>query len=395
MTGLTWLHLSDWHQAESKFNRKVVCDALIEDIKSRGEINPHLSKIDFIVFSGDAANSGQPDEYNKAAEDLFKPLLKACKLGPDRLFIVPGNHDLDRDLIPAALLEPLTSNEEVETWWSEEKKRRLLSQPFQAFHRFLTDCTGQKPPEYCSLASFVIDGRKIALLGINSAWMSARHKDEDGEISDQGYLCIGEPQIYDSLENNSDSDIKIAVLHHPLDWLTPFDSSRNEVHLKRKCNFILHGHAHKPGASAIKDNFGYYITIPAGACYDRNMSSFSDYTYSYNYVHLDFDTDKGSVFLRRWIDLNRFWWKDDVACPPNGQFNFSISGSDKAPVPCQIPPPPRDFKGREEEIATSSPTSKKELPSPACAAWAAWARRPWPWSWQTKSRANFPMARSS
>ena len=44
MTGLTWLHLSDWHQAERKFDRKVVCDALIKDIKERGEINPDLRK---------------------------------------------------------------------------------------------------------------------------------------------------------------------------------------------------------------------------------------------------------------------------------------------------------------------------------------------------------------
>jgi tetratricopeptide (TPR) repeat protein/predicted phosphodiesterase len=351
MTGMTWLHLSDWHQAEKKFNRKVVCDALIKDIKARGNINPNLSKIDFIVFSGDAANAGQPDEYKKATEDLFNPLLEACELGQDRLFIVPGNHDLDRDLIPAALDKPLNSNEEVEPWWGEEKKRMQLSQPFQAFNRFLTECTGQKPPDYCSVASFVIDGKKIELLGINSAWMCARHKDEAGEVSDQGYLCIGEPQIYESLEKISGSDIKIAVLHHSLDWLTPFDSSRNEVHLKGKCNFILHGHAHKPGASAIRDNFGYYITIPAGACYDRSMPSNSDYTYSYNYVHLDFDADKGFVFLRRWSDLNRIWRKDDETFPPNGQFNFSISGSDKPPIPSQIPPPPRDFKGREEEIA--------------------------------------------
>jgi len=351
MTGLTWLHLSDWHQAERKFNRKVVCDALIKDIKARVEISLHLSKIDFIIFSGDAAKSGQPDEYTKATEDLFNPLLEACQLGKDRLFIVPGNHDLDRDLIPAALSKPLTSNEKVEPWWSEEKKRVQLSQPFQAFNRFLTDCTGQKPPEYCSVGSFEIDGRKIKLLGINSAWMCARHKDEAGEFSDQGYLCIGESQIYDSLENISDSDIKIAVLHHPLDWLAPFDSSRNEVHLKRKCNFILHGHAHKPGASAVRDNFGYYITIPAGACYDRSMSANSDYTYSYNYVHLDFDTDKGIVFPRRWSDLNRVWRKDDETfSTTNGEFRFSISGSEKIPIPHQIPPPPRDFKGREDEI---------------------------------------------
>ena len=360
MTGVTWLHLSDWHQddgAKYKFNRKVVCDGLLKDIKARERIDPRLKKIDFIVFSGDAAKGGQPDEYKKATENLFKPILEACKLSTDRLFIVPGNHDLDRDQIPVSLSEPLTSNEEAERWWSEKRKIVLL--PFQDFHRFLKELTGEESREHCDFGPLVIDDRKISLLGINSAWMCARHKDEAGEVNDQGYLCITEPQIYESLEKISDSDIRIAVLHHPLDWLAPFDLSRSEVHLKRKCNFILHGHAHKPGASAVRDNFGYYITIPAGTCYDRSMPSNSAYTYSYNYVHLDFDTDKGSVFLRRWSDLNREWRKDDETCPPNGEFPFSISGSDKAPIPHQIPPPPRDFKGREDEISDILSNFKK------------------------------------
>ncbi len=230
------------------------------------------------------------------------------------------------------------------------EREAQLFQPFQKFYRFLKDCTGHNPPEYCSTCELEIGGKKIAFLGINSAWMCGRHKDESGNYNDQGYLCIGEPQIYGPLEQLSKSDIRIAILHHPLDWLTPFDLGRVEVYLKRKCNFILHGHAHKPGASANRDNFGYYITVPAGACYDRSIPSNSDYTYSYNYVHLDFDTDKGFVFLRRWSNLNRVWWKDDETCPPNGEFPFSISGLDKAPIPHQIPPPPRDFKGREDEI---------------------------------------------
>ncbi len=350
MTGLTWLHLSDWHQEERRFDRKVVCKALINDIKKRGEISPHLNKIDFIIFSGDVAKTGQSDEYKKANEDLFDPVLEACDLSRDRIFIVPGNHDLDRELIPVSLSEPLTSNQEVETWWSTERKRAQIFQPFQAFHSFLKNFTGHNPQEFSNTCVWEIGGKKIALLGVNSAWMCGRHKDESGEYNDQGFLCIGEPQIYEPLEKIADCDIRIAVLHHPLDWLTPFDLGRIEVHLKRKCNFILHGHAHKPGASANKDNFGYYISIPAGASYDRGEPSDSGYAYSYNYVHLDFNTDKGIVFLRRWSDLNRNWRNDDETCPPNGVFDFSISGSDKAPIPHQIPPPPSDFKGREDEI---------------------------------------------
>ena len=296
------------------------------------------------------ANSGQPDEYKKTIDDLFKPLLEACNLTNDRLFIVPGNHDLDRDLIPASLIKILKSNDEVDDCWSTDRKRAQLFQPFQEFYNFLRDCTGQTRPEYCSVCEWDINGIKIGLLGINSAWLCARHKDESGECSDQGYLCIGESQIYEPLETISKSDVKIAVLHHPLDWLTPFDLGRVEVYLKRKCNFVLHGHAHKPGVSANRDHFGYYITIPAGACYDRSKPTDSGYTYSYNYVHLDLNTDKGIIFLRRWSDLNRNWRKDDETFPPNGEFDFSIFGREKVPIPHQIPPPPLDFKGREDEI---------------------------------------------
>jgi len=352
MTEVTWLHLSDWHQAEMKFNRKVVCDALIGDIRARDKISPNLRKIDFIIFSGDATKTGQSDEYKKAFDDLFKPILDACQLKQDRLFIVPGNHDLDRDSIPVSLSKPLDSNGEAESWWSEEKKRKQVMQPFQAYYAFLKECTGQEAPEHCNIGTISVDGKKISLLEINSAWMCARHKDENGIVSDQGYLCIGEPQIYEPLKEISDSNIKIAVLHHPLDWLAPFDASRNEVHLKKKCNFIVHGHAHKPGASAIRDNFGYYVTIPAGACYDRSLDPNSAYTYSYNYVHLDLDRDRGVVFPRRWSDLNREWRKDDETfSTTNGEFRFSISGADTPPIPHQIPPPPKDFKGRESEMA--------------------------------------------
>jgi hypothetical protein len=34
--GLTWIHVSDWHQKGKEFDRRVVRDALIEDIKKSG-----------------------------------------------------------------------------------------------------------------------------------------------------------------------------------------------------------------------------------------------------------------------------------------------------------------------------------------------------------------------
>jgi len=77
MAKLTWIQLSDWHQKDKDFDRDVVRDALIEDIRHRTKIDPNLEKIDFIVFSGDLAFSGKKGEYQDAKEYLFDPVLEA------------------------------------------------------------------------------------------------------------------------------------------------------------------------------------------------------------------------------------------------------------------------------------------------------------------------------
>lgn len=114
MIKLTWLHLSDWHQKGKEFDRDVVRDALLKDFENRAEIALELEKIDFIVFSGDVAQNGKKEEYDEAVEQLFKPLLEKTGLQPEKLFIVPGNHDIDRskfDRLPYEIASPFNSKD--------------------------------------------------------------------------------------------------------------------------------------------------------------------------------------------------------------------------------------------------------------------------------------------
>lgn len=104
MTGITWLHLSDWHEGIEQYRRDLInCDRgivlneLIKDIQERTKISPNLAQIDFIVFSGDVAFSGQKQQYEDARSKFFDSVLKATGCRRNCLFIVPGNHDLDRD----------------------------------------------------------------------------------------------------------------------------------------------------------------------------------------------------------------------------------------------------------------------------------------------------------
>jgi len=318
MTGLTWLHLSDWHQSKMDFDRKIVLDALLDDIKKRAAIDTNLEHIDFIVFSGDVAFGGKSEEYETVKNNLFEPILRECNLKSEKLFIVPGNHDLDRtkfELLPPSLAKPLESNDEVYNWLSDDEKRQESLKLFKNFANFVGGYTHQENSAFANVRPLNIDGKRIALMGINSAWMCARRKNSSEKIDDKGVVIVGEPQIYDSLKDISDFDIKIAVMHHPLDWLADFEYSQIKRRLFKGCNFILRGHQHEQYVEIIHGTYGDCIVIPAGACYNRR-----DYANAYNFVHLDFETGDGVIFLRCWNGRDK--WKEDSDSCKGGKFYF-------------------------------------------------------------------------
>jgi 3',5'-cyclic AMP phosphodiesterase CpdA len=326
MAGLTWLHLSDWHQKGMEFDRKVVRDALLEDIKKRRHIHPDLEKLDFIVFSGDLAFSGKKEEYKAAKKYLLDPLLYASGLDISRIFIVPGNHDLDRDsfeLLPDGIKKPLTEEKEIKEWLEDNKKRSRMLEPFEAFNEFVKDYAGGSFSGYADSYRLAAAGKEIALLGFNSALMCGRRRDENYEIDDKGKLMVGEHQVYDSLRKNQDADLRIVVMHHPFDWLTEQDCNRVEIRLKQEAHFILCGHQHRPKVTIETGTAGDCIIIPAGASYDRRKGADPQYNNAYNFVHLDFERNKGVVYLRCWSDrLNK--WREDIDAYKDGCFVFSL-----------------------------------------------------------------------
>jgi formylglycine-generating enzyme required for sulfatase activity len=362
---VTWLHLSDWHQRGKDFDREVVGGALLADIANRAEIIPALSLIDFAVFSGDAANGSLGAEYETAKVRFFDPMLKAAGIGKDRLFIVPGNHDLDRSafkFLPAALLKPFGSSQDTNEWLDDAKGLERLMEPFQTYTAFARDLTGREETAYAYGASIEAANRKIGLLGLNSALMCGRNRDSNGKVIDRGYLVTGEPQVLMGLKQIAGHDIRIAVMHHPFEWLTEFDANLVEERLGRGCHFILCGHMHTPAIKVEQGTAGDVVVIPAGASYDRRAPEDQRYVCSYNFTHLDLEAGQGTVYLRRWSE-RRGKWIEDIDSYPGGCFKFTLpkelgnrkrvvgpeenpSIGSRPPV-VTVKPQPRIVKGKE------------------------------------------------
>jgi predicted MPP superfamily phosphohydrolase len=321
---VTWLHLSDWHQKGSDFGRKVVREALIKDIRDRQRIAPELATVDFVVFSGDLAYSGAAAEYEAAQKQLLDPVLEAAGVGPDRLVIVPGNHDLDREymweMAPKDLRTPLNSEALVQKWLADERLEKPL-EPFKAYRNFVSKYTGLTTPDYAAVFRFDVRGTKVGVLGLNSAWMTGRNKNIDGEVNDYGFTLIGEPQVHDALKQIAEDNLRIAVMHHPFEWTSPFDRNRTEGRLRRGCHFILCGHVHDAQVQVVDGTSGDAVMIPAGASWDRRVANDPRYINAYNWVHLDLDANEGRVYLRQWGD-KRDEWIEDTHTYPEGKFTL-------------------------------------------------------------------------
>ena len=339
MKSITWLHLSDWHEGaeEITFNRELLLTKLQEDIAAQiKELG--LERIDFIVFSGDAAYSGMSEQYYKSdisgkvegCKRLFDTVLEAAGLDPDndkgRLFIVPGNHDLNRANIAEyqGLDKHIESEEKAQKWLTNDSKRQTLLSPFKEFTHFVKNYTKQENAEYASfkILDNKVDEKRVVLLGINSAWMAGR-KNSEGKVEDYGKLIVGEPQIIElfrKLDDNAitEDDLIIAILHHPLEWLREFDRKKVRKLLAEKCHFILCGHQHEPNFDLVQGIEGNYLIIPAGAIWQRR-----DYPNSYNFVHLDFESQEGTMYLRRWSNENTKWIRADETYH-EGEYPFRI-----------------------------------------------------------------------
>jgi predicted phosphodiesterase len=313
MSEAVWLHLSDWHQRGRDFDRKAVRDALLEDLEKRASIDERLAEIDFIVFSGDLAFSGAVEEYKTVSEELLTPVLQVTRVPKSRLFMVPGNHDLERQILKLLghWQEIFNTSAAVNEALENPRKRAVLLQPLESYSQFVRTFWGAEAvpePAYSFLTPFEVRGVRFAVVGMSSAWMCGQHE-EKGEVADYGHLILGEPQYYEAVRQPAfkDADVRLGVLHHPCSWLSEVVSRREvEQTLTQACHFLLRGHEHESRVTIPTGPEGNCAILSAGALYDRR-----EYPNGYNFVHLDLDRGKGTVFLRRYDRLRGFH-KDTV-----------------------------------------------------------------------------------
>lgn len=256
------LHISDVHFGMHDFdgNQQRVAYAVLDSLKKYNQA------IDCVVFSGDLSQSGKHSEFQQGLEWLSE----ICSTLNCPCIIVPGNHDINRDIAKQIILRAAHhSKDEFGNCLKEIYKDHPHVTPFLEWHKasreesqFLINSWGKTPS--LDKVNIQLNNISCVFICLNTALLSCDNKDETR-------LCIDQKALNGALDfSTTSNNLVIAVGHHPISYMADWNKEAiNETFGQHTGpHAYLHGHLHRENNEATYSSNGSGIfTGAAGAIY--------------------------------------------------------------------------------------------------------------------------------
>jgi predicted MPP superfamily phosphohydrolase len=270
---ICWLHISDVHmRVTTGWSQDVVLKAMCDDIERQRKDG---ISADFILVTGDLAFSGQADEY-KLVASFFDALVSASGVHKDRIFCIPGNHDIDRERHKMCFLGCryfAQSQNQIDELLAPTDDLETLLKRQEHYRKFQSSYLNGQLREWTAdglayVSSLTIEDLDIAIVGYDSAWLA------EGGMGDNGKLLIGERQVINGVQltNKINAPIVIGMAHHPSHLLQDFDRRPVQKRVQASCHFFHCGHLHEPETMTAGLEASGCLTLFAGAAFDTRHS---------------------------------------------------------------------------------------------------------------------------
>lgn len=241
--GLVLAHLSDVH-----FRQEEVDNPLLHRLPSLcGAIRSTLEHGDdlIIVYSGDIAFSGNPEEYAHAITlitVLNNEIKEHTGKAPYHVF-VPGNHDVDFTSTECdlSIRENLINTHDPKIPFTEGMEDYVIK-PQKAYRDFIEKIK----MHFKVYAVFGLIENAIIQLGPTQISLNMLNTARISKLNEvPGSLWIP----IDKIEHNfkeipSLETLSIAILHHPYNWHLPDNAMMLKKVLEFNCDIVITGHEH-------------------------------------------------------------------------------------------------------------------------------------------------------
>jgi HipA-like protein len=241
---ITLLHLSDvqfgpHHRFEPASSPGSLLHRLRDDLAKMKE--DEGLKPDLVLLTGDLTEYGQKPQFDEVLS-FAQGLAEVTELSPHRIILVPGNHDINRDL--------------SESYFANRKAHQAKAlQPYwpkleffaELFARFYEGQPGISFSEAEPYTLFDYPELGVVVAGMNSAIAESHQKEHH-------YGFLGEKQLRFFAEKlrpyKERGILSIAAVHHDPLLLGDNDEARQDQKdfkgmLAPYLNFVTHGHIHE------------------------------------------------------------------------------------------------------------------------------------------------------
>jgi len=297
------LHLSDIH-----FQLDEISTPMDPNIHLRNELLRDAKRMceqlrkapSAIIVSGDIAFAAHDKEYLFALSWL-ESLAETCGTTIESIFVVPGNHDVDRHMAARPAIQayhhdiksarPVSLDGILRGLLTDIDARQGLYAPLNNYNFFAEQffCDVSPPSRTIAKRSLILnDGSILKLMGLNSAFVSSQ-ADKRGDL-------FVDPACFQIIREHGVENV--TVCHHPFTWLRNGDALKD--HLDAVTRIQLFGHDHTNRVFLSRDS----VCVAASAAHpDRTEHGWEP---GYNLIEVEvINTDSKRKF--RVITHVRVW----------------------------------------------------------------------------------------
>jgi AAA ATPase domain/Calcineurin-like phosphoesterase len=329
-------HLSDLHmrsvegpqaeraRLEAAFRWRVLGEKWAANL---AELRRDGVPFDLVLFTGDLGDWGHPTDYPRACA-LLQQTCTALEVPLDRLFVIPGNHDVDRTIQRAAwksLRRDVAKDPRAySTWMAGEdrgalrgdRRRDQILERQQAFWGAVATELGRptlgpwhSPHQrlgYRQAVTLPGLSQPIQVIGLDTAWLA-------GDEHDGGELRLTEHQVT-LLTTTAGGEplpgFRIALMHHRLADLADAADARRLM--ADRVDVLLHGHQHEPAAEVLQGPDHQLLVLATGCLYEGDEEH--RYANTCQVIELELDElarpRRTQVRFRGWSARGQFWGDD-------------------------------------------------------------------------------------
>lgn len=364
----SWLHLSDIHfghgDKQHGWDQQLVITKLLEDINHRSEYN--IPNLNCVFVTGDIAFSGatrSKKEYEQANAWLTA-LTQSLALRKQDLYLVPGNHDVQRNIhnknsnARRLIQELREGRESIDVALASRNDKKFLVNRLKNYLNFSLEFGPADRSIEQLYWVHTIDipfGLSIRIAGLNTALLCQDDKDEQK-------LFLGKEQLSNTFQPGigKSNEIAITLTHHPLEWLR--DSQDVSKWIRSESDIHLSGHVHIANSEELRRGSGTnFIHVVSGAVHNERQQIGVPEGHGYSYGSIQMNEKDGALFLliwpRRWSSENTDF-RVDVEKVPKRQ-DYAIHSLNKYGQ-VQASSSDKDMQIESLELASQSPISQTE-----------------------------------